>query len=196
MKKRLELVSFNMEELGLTHIKNRDVILRSMTNNQDIESLITLSKVCEPVKIYDRNKDGIEYKTYSPFNLFADACVVDAADAATFNKEVNNLVKNNKKNDIETLLIYLKKWSKNHQNFMALVKNPKLNTLEPLSENLSQASSILLLTLKEKTISEENLKTLEASIALLKNPFADVELVITESFSQLTNYCKTNYFKI
>ena len=65
--------------------------------------------------------------------------------------------------------------------------------LEPLSENLSKASLILLQTIQEKTISEENLKTLETSITLLKNPFADVELVITESFSQLAKYCETTY---
>lgn len=193
MKKRLSTVSFQLEELGLTHIKNRDVILRSMTNNQDIESLITLSKVCEPLKIYARNKDGIEYKTYSPFNLFADACVTDAADAAIFNKEVINLTQKGKKDDLETLLIYLNKWSKNHQSFTTLDKNPKLNVLESLSENLSKASLILLQTIQEKTISEENLKTLETSITLLKNPFADVELVITESFSQLAKYCETTY---
>ena len=193
MKKRLSTVSFHLEELGLTHIKNRDVILRNMTNNQDIESLITLSKVCEPLKIYARNKDGIEYKTYSPFNLFADACVTDAADAAIFNKEVINLTRKGKKDDLETLLIYLNKWSKNHQGFTTLDKNPKLNVLEPLSENLSKASLILLQTIQEKTISQENLRTLETSITLLKNPFADVELVITESFSQLAKYCETTY---
>jgi hexosaminidase len=164
-----------------------------MTNNQDIESLITLSKVCEPLKIYARNKDGIEYKTYSPFNLFADACVTDAADAAIFNKEVINLTRKGKKDDLETLLIYLNKWSKNHQGFTTLDKNPKLNVLEPLSENLSKASLILLQTIQEKTISQENLRTLETSITLLKNPFADVELVITESFSQLAKYCETTY---
>ena len=49
MKKRLKRVSFHLEELGITHIKNRDVILRGMTNNQDITSLIALSKICEPL---------------------------------------------------------------------------------------------------------------------------------------------------
>ena len=33
MYKRMEYVSFRLEELGITHIRNRDVILRNITKN-------------------------------------------------------------------------------------------------------------------------------------------------------------------
>jgi hexosaminidase len=191
MKKRLEKVSFNLEELGLTHIKNRDVILRSMTNNQDITSLITLSKICEPLKIYKRNKDGIEYKTFSPFNLFADACVVDAKDASYFNQSVSNFI-NNPSNSIQ-VLSYLNTWFKNHDDFIKLTKNPKIKPLETLSRNLSEVSLLLSKAIQNKELSEENLTTINEYIKVLTNPFMDVEVVIIESFNKLTTYCKTNY---
>src|SRR5690606_2021516 len=86
MLKRIKPISYSLEELGITHIKNRDVILRNISNNQDIDALLTLQKIAEPLKMYTRNKGGTEYKTYSPFTLFADACTADAEDALVFNK--------------------------------------------------------------------------------------------------------------
>jgi len=98
MLKRLQVVSNNLEELGITHLKNKDVILRKISNNQNHTALESLSNICEPVKIYSRNKGGIEYNSFSPFTLFADACTADAKDAITFNNEVALFLKNKEKN--------------------------------------------------------------------------------------------------
>ena len=51
MYKRLDVISFHLEELGLTHIKNYEMMLRRLTNNNDTEPLKTLIDVIEPVKI-------------------------------------------------------------------------------------------------------------------------------------------------
>lgn len=193
MKKRLAVVSFQLEELGLTHIKNRDVILRSMTNNQDIISLITLSKICEPLKIYARNKDGIEYKTFSPFNLFADACVVDAEDASIFNKVVARFINDPNVLNTNQVLKFLDAWSGNHENFEKIQKNPKITPLDPLSSNLSEVATQLSESIKNKSISEEDIKTLKQSITILNNPFVDVEVVITDALDSLITYCETHF---
>ena len=94
MRKRLKTVSFRLEELGLTHIKNKEVILRNIANNQNIEALNEFSNVCEPLKKYSRNKGGTEYQMYSPFTLFADACAPDAINALAFNAVVNQYLEN------------------------------------------------------------------------------------------------------
>ena len=47
MYKRLEVVSFHLEELGLTHKKNYEMMLRRLTNNADITPLKTLVDVIE-----------------------------------------------------------------------------------------------------------------------------------------------------
>ena len=195
MKNRLKTISFQLEELGLTHIKNKDVILRGMTNNQDISSLITLTKICEPLKIYARNKDGIEYKTFSPFNLFADACVVDAEDAQSFNSAVLNFVENGNSENTKLVVSYLDKWSRNHKSFSDLNMNPKINPLEPLSKNLSDASTYLVETIHNKTISKSDLDALNHTISILKTPIVDVELVIADTLDQLATYCETHFYK-
>ncbi|GAA4892195.1 hypothetical protein GCM10023311_15810 [Flaviramulus aquimarinus] len=192
MKKRLATVSFQLEELGLTHIKNRDVILRNMTNNQDISSLITLSKICEPLKIYARNKDGIEYKTYSPFNLFADACVVNAEDAQPFINQVSNYIKNPNKAHEAEVMHYLNKWSKNYTHFSKLQKNPKISPLEKLSKTISDVSLMLSKAIKNKNISTKNLNIIKDHIKVLSNPFVDVEVAIIEALTRLTHYSESN----
>ncbi|WP_299549293.1 family 20 glycosylhydrolase [Seonamhaeicola sp.] len=192
MKKRLKTVSFNLEELGITHIKNRAVILRNLTNNQDISALTTLSKVCEPLKVYQRNKGGIEYKSYSPFTLFADACVVDAEDAEVFNTLVSQFVNGN--DSIQTeLLYYLKLWSNNHNAFSKLSKNPKLLPLESLSKTLSETAEVLSKAVAQEKISKADLNTIEEHLKTLNKPFADVEVVVTDALKTLTGYYETHY---
>jgi len=193
MKKRLKNVSFQLEELGLTHIKNRDVILRGMTNNQDITSLITLSKICEPLKVYKRNKDGIEYKSYSPFNLFADACVVDAENASAFNHIVNTFIKDSSETNAIQVLSYLKTWAKNLDDFIKLNSNPKIKPLQNLSKNLSEVSLILSESIQNNSISAENLSAVKNHTEILNKPFVDVEVVIVDALKELTDYCETTY---
>jgi hexosaminidase len=193
MKHRLNDISYKLEELGISHIKNKDVILRSMTQNQDISALVDLSKICEPLKIYARNKGGIEYKSYSSFTLFADACVVDATDAVSFNDLSTNYLANPKETDLSSLIKLLEKWSNNYNMFEKLNINPKLQPILPLSLNLSKVSQLLLDAFHNKTISNEATNELEISINILKDPVADVELAIVDSLEQLAKYCKDHY---
>lgn len=193
MKKRLKPVSVALEELGITHIRNRDVILRNMTNNQDISSLITLSKICEPLKIYSRNKGGVEYKTFSPFTLFADACVVNAEDAETFNPTVNRFISYPNGTTSGEVLSYLNSWAGNHEKFQTLDKNPKINPLEELSENLSKTALLLSEALKNKSVTSEKITLIKAGIQVLSQPFVDVEVVIIDELNALMTYCETNY---
>ena len=193
MKKRLKVINFRLEEFGLNHLKSRDVILRGMTNNQDITSLIVMSKICEPLKIYQRNKGGIEYKTFSPFTLFADACVADAEDASGFDRVVNHFVNDPNISNTDKVLSYLNNWAQNHVDFLELDKNPKINPLKRLSENLSLVALKLSNTIQDKNISSENLKTIRTSIEILSAPFVDIEVVIVTALSKLTTYCEANY---
>ncbi|MBA6151194.1 beta-N-acetylhexosaminidase [Gelidibacter maritimus] len=193
MKKRLKQVSFTLEELGITHIRNRDVILRNVTNNQDISALVTLSKICEPLKIYSRNKGGIEYKTYSPFTLFADACVVDAEDAAPFNQAVGRFVSDSNNSSVNEVLAYLKSWAENHDQYKALTKNPKIDPLETLSANLSKTALLLFKAVENKSLSSENLSKIKEGLVILDQPFVDVEVVVIDALNTLTTYCENHY---
>ena len=193
MKNRLKEVSFRLEELGITHIKNRDVILRGMTNNQDITPLVTLSKICEPLKMYSRNDGGTEYKTFSPFNLFADACVVDAEDAVIFNNINSKFIKTPNNNNSQELIKYLNLWSKNHIKFKAIENNPKVKPLGILSEYLANLSALLLTAIEDKKLSHQNLNAINSNLKIISEPFADVELVILKDLKSLIEFCESNY---
>ena len=192
MLKRLQVVSNNLEELGITHLKNKDVILRKMSNNQNHTALESLSNICEPVKIYSRNKGGIEYNSFSPFTLFADACTADAKDAITFNNEVALFLKNKEKKHLKIINKFLKSWINNYTGFSKIDSNSKISSLKPLSKNLSSISKIIYNSLQENNINMKDLEKTKKLMTELKKPYQDVELMVVESFNLLIDYCNTN----
>ena len=85
MYRRLAVVQNQLEELGLTHRKNQAMLLRRLTNNQDIAALQTLVSLIEPVKEYRRY--NVRPQTMlSPLTGLIDAANTDADGARKFNK--------------------------------------------------------------------------------------------------------------
>ncbi len=193
MQKRLKVINFQLEELGITHIKNRAVILRNISNHQNIDALKVLYNICEPIKIYSRNKGGIEYKTFSPFTLFADACTTDAEDAIIFNKQVALYLKNKDEASLNIIKKYLKTWSTNHTKFQKINKSPITKSLEPLSKNLSLISELFHSSFENKKFTNEAEIKGNNLLTLLKEPCQDVELAILTSLNELFTFCKKNY---
>ncbi|WP_231632460.1 family 20 glycosylhydrolase [Mangrovimonas sp. TPBH4] len=193
MLPRLDEVSFRLEELGITHLKNRDVILRIMTNNQNIQPLIELLNICEPLEIYTRNEGGTEYKTYSPFTLFADACVADADNKFAFKEIVQGYITNSSKESKQSVLDWLNGWGENHQELMKIQNAPNVQPLLPLSESLSETASLLSEILDDKQVSQKQLDELKRLMEKLKEPYVDVELVIVEDLEKLVLFSEQNY---
>ncbi len=195
MKMRLHNVSLELEKLGTMHLRNREVILRNITKTEDITAISELTKVCEPLKLYSRNKGGTEYQTYSPFTLFADACTTDAKDAKEFEKLVDELINQPENKKIRIRLNqYLHKWNLLSSSLEGF-DNPIINEIKPISENLSQISSILSMSLKNNNLSTNQGETLKEYIERAKKPVADVELVVIVSFERLMIHLK-NYSKV
>jgi hexosaminidase len=185
MYKRLDYTSFRLEELGITHIRNREVILRNITNNQPTESLEALVKVCEPIKIYTRNEHGTEYKTYSPFTLFADACTVDAVDSFKFNNAVLSFVKHQNETTTKNVVYFLDSWISNYENFTSLAKNPLLNSIAPMYQNLAAISNEVKSAVQQQEINLALLQKINNLLQVLKNPVVDVELAVLDDFELL-----------
>ncbi len=190
MKKRLSTVSFRLEELGITHLRNRDVILRNIANGNTIDGLVKLTKVCQPLKVYARNKGGTEYKSYSPFTLFADACTTDASDAIIFDTLVDEYAAkpNRSRASIKELL---HSWIQNHNDLQTLdTKTPLVNEVLKLSFSLKEISSLLLKIIEKDSISKDDNTTFTKLLKEAKQPHADVELVVNQSFMKLFEYFK------
>lgn len=143
MYRRLEVVSFRMEELGLCHIKNKEVILRNLSNGADISALKVLADVIEPYKEYTRDPRGDMYKIYYPFTMMADAASADAKSARIFRSLVADYLKSRSIADTAQLKYFLNLWKNNHQEFLkTLAGSPVLKQMENLSEKLSIISGI------------------------------------------------------
>ena len=185
MRKRLEVISFRLEELGITHIRNKDVILRNIANNQDINLLNDFSNVCEPLKGYTRNKGGTEYQMYSPFTLFADACSPDAKDALAFDDAVRQYLANKTPENKAKVAAFFNKWIAVNKGLVELSANaPLIQPLLPLSKNLNDASQELLLLLDNKsTLKADALKNLIEQCNTKDH--ADVELSVYASLKKL-----------
>ncbi|MDI6033966.1 family 20 glycosylhydrolase [Flavobacterium sp. LB2P84] len=185
LRKRLKGISFRLEELGITHIRNKEVILRNISNNQKTEALNDFSNVCEPLKIYSRNSGGTEYQMYSPFTLFADACTPDASDALAFDAVVSLYLENKSLENQVSVTHFLKKWMDMNTKLIDLSTNaPLVQPLLPLSKSLSAISEQLLLSIEKK----QSLNSVVLNDLLeqcnSKN-HADVELAVYNSLKKL-----------
>ncbi|MDR7212459.1 family 20 glycosylhydrolase [Flavobacterium piscis] len=185
MRRRLETVSYRLEELGLTHVSNKAVLLRNIVNNQNVEAINDFSNVCEPLKGYSRNKGGTEYQMYSPLTLFADACTPDAKDALAFDTAVNQYLGNKSPENKAKVAAFFNKWIAVNKGLMELSVNaPLVQPILPLSKKLSDASQQLLLVLDNKpTLKAEELKNLIEQCNTKDH--ADVELAVYKSLKKL-----------
>lgn len=186
LHKRLKTISWRLEELGISHIRNKEVILRNISNNQSTAPINDLSNVCEPLKNYSRNGGGKKYRMHSPLTLFADACTADAYDAYDFDKAVMAYLENKSPENQIVVTDFFRKWIAMNGQLIDLSANaPLIQPLLPLSESLSELSQLLLLKIENKKIVQPTILTnLLEKCNSKKN--ADVELVVYNSLKKLS----------
>src|SRR6266513_1156833 len=88
MYRRLAVISYQLEELGLTHERNYPVILRRLANSENTDPLQTLVSVVEPVKEYRRYQMRPQ-TMLSPLTGLVDAARPDSETARHFNSNVD-----------------------------------------------------------------------------------------------------------
>ncbi|MBG6187613.1 beta-N-acetylhexosaminidase [Flavobacterium sp. CAN_S2] len=185
LRKRLKTISFRLEELGITHIRNKEVILRNISNNQDTRALNDFSNLCEPLKNYKRNGGGKKYRMHSPLTLFADACNADASEAIDFNVAVNAYLADKSKENKVVITDFFKKWIAMNSDLIALSSNaPLVQPFLPLSQSLSDVSEQLLLLMDKKQKVNQALLEDLLEKCNTRSP-ADVELAVYGSLKKL-----------
>jgi hexosaminidase len=90
--RRLAVVSVELEELGLTHLRNADVLLRRLTGGADVAPLRTLADLVEPVKGYQRGGQQPWMTTLGPLTHLVDAVSTDSPGARATTALANNLL--------------------------------------------------------------------------------------------------------
>ncbi len=157
MYRRLEVVSKQLEYVGLTHRISYTQMLERLAGNNSIEPLKVLADVVEPVKFYERGKTR-EYTSLTPLNRLVDAARPESNNARILARLLSEFQENKISNNDRTLLNdLLTLWKENHAKLEPLLANNQLlDDVEPLSRDLADVS-VIALKLMETFASKENL---------------------------------------
>lgn len=192
MYRRLARISLQLEEHGLTHEKNYDMMLRRLAGGGQIAALKHFVDVIEPVKVYNRNRLR-QHNSYSPLTRVVDAARPDAAAARDFRNLVDRYLASRGSNHIDAQIkSWLALWQENHSELSKTIQaSPMLVEIESLSKDLSEISR---LGLEALTLLQGNQKASEswkqASLEALqkaKEPRGQVELMVVAAIEKLVH---------
>ncbi len=192
MYQRMDRINFLLEEVGICSIKNQEMMLRRLCNNNNTKALKTLIDVIEPVKGYTRHSQGVKYTTYTPYTRVVDAAFPDVKTARDFRNKVDEYLITKNIDILKDLTNLLTTLKNNHLEIKNLISlSPILKEIEPLSLNLSKLSLagldvINILENGQKlsaSAKSEMLKTVENS----KKPYGQTEIMIVSAVEKLIN---------
>jgi hexosaminidase len=142
MYRRLDIVSLQLESVGLQHITYKQVLLRQLSAGWDTHALEVLVNVLEPLKIYERNEGDTMYTVFSPFTKLADVASPDQTIPRIFRKQVDSFLVSPSSALYREITEKLTLWKENDIQFREVLRNsPVLLEAAPLSENLSALAS-------------------------------------------------------
>ncbi len=190
MYRRLARISFLLEEHGLTHIKNYEMMLRRLTNNQDVTALKTLVDIVEPVKIYTRHRQGVKYTATSPLTRVVDAARPESMTARRFARLIDSLIADPNFANGYQISDMLKTWKHNHRKLLPVIQtSPILREIESLSADLETAAEFGLNAKKYYTSgvlpSEMWIKRTLSLLEKARRPRGQVELMIVDPVIKL-----------
>jgi hexosaminidase len=144
MYRRLEVISQQLEELGLTHEKNQAMMLRRLAQGEDIGPLQTLIAVVEPVKEYRRYQQRPQ-TMLSPLTGLVDAARPDSRASRDFERMVDALLSDAPRFEsrAQSLQNILTEWQSTGAQLEAMIeRTPALNEARPLARDLSQMGTV------------------------------------------------------
>ena len=138
MYDKLERISPNSKNSGLTHEKNVDMFLRRLAGNDHVALCALLQMCLNLVKDYGLI-DYAGYTTGSPFTKIVDAVRPDSRVAREFNTLVRNFTANTKDTASERKIRqWLTLWKNNDALLkIAFKQYPAIQDVETLSRDLS-----------------------------------------------------------
>ena len=190
MYRRMNVMSRRLEDLGLQHIRNQEMMLRRLTRGEDITSLKIFINIVEPIKIYTRHRQGKTYTSHSPYTRTVDAALPDAQVAREFRWLVDEYLDARDAVTALKIELWLKKWEMNHGTLInAIKKSPILQEIAPVSANVRQSAVIGLEALKN--LETGNVKSKEwvahhlASLERMEKPVAELEIMIIPAVKKM-----------
>ena len=195
MYRRLDVISFRLEELGVDHIKNYEMMLRRLANGYEIDALKTFVDVLEPVKDYQRHFQGIKYTSFSPLTRVVDAARPESMTARQFNRVAERFNQTRSKEDFARLTLWLVRWRDNHAALLPAIDNsPILKEMESLSADLKDLALMGLealdLVMKKKKPTKVWEGQCREVLERAKKPRGQSELMVVKGVEKLIqNIC-------
>ncbi|MFL6275909.1 MAG: beta-N-acetylhexosaminidase [Blastocatellia bacterium] len=191
MYRRLDAVSIELEELGLTHERNLPMMLRRLAGGGEIGPLRTLVSTVEPVKEYHRNQ-GRSATMLSPLTRLIDAARADSRAGRELAMLVDDLLRDVPRfsRNRERLQMMFTEWRDARTPLDAMIdKSPVLREAEQLPRDLADIGSAGLeaLSYLASDITPPD-GWREAKLGLLEQaakPKAEVEFAIIEPVRKL-----------
>jgi hexosaminidase len=189
MYRRLAAISIELEDLGLTHERNRQVILRRLAQTKEIGALETLVSVIGPVKEYRRGQQR-PATMLSPLTGLVDAAQADSQTARHFSNMVEALLSDAPHFRPAEVSRMLTQWREAGPELISIVERaPALHEARPLADDLSEIAKIGLEATSYLTNNvAASAEWRDASLARLElaaKPKAAVEFAIIPSVRQL-----------
>lgn len=186
---RMNAVSPQLEELGVNHIKNYEMMLRRLTGYRSIDELKTLTDILEPVKQYTRHRQGVKYTSYSPYTRVVDAARPESMSSRRIRILLQQATAGDMTN-VPELRKELKILEQNHKKLLPLIGlSPVLKEIEPISENLAALSKLALQTLelleKKRKPAGKWHKESETILNEAAKPYGQTEIPFTAAVSDL-----------
>lgn len=185
---RMEHISLQLEEHGVLHKKNYEMMIRRMAGEEGMEQIKILVNVLEPIEGYKRHSSK-KYTTTSPLTRLPDIAQPDAMIARKFNLMVEKYLKapneELKKEIKEQLLI----WIDNHKQLKKLsLNNIQIRELLPLSDDLARISVIGIQAMSSsKSLDEAWKRSAVSTINSAAAPKTECEIKVIEGILNLVS---------
>ncbi len=190
MYERMAILSMQLEELGLLHIKNYEMMMRRLVGEENVPSLKILINVLEPVEGYARGR----YKKYtmqSPLTRVPDIAQPDANTARKFNLLVEKYIKDSDgfKDEVKEQLLL---WLENHKKIKIMATQfPVINEVLPLSNDLSKLAVLGIQSLSNNKLHDTDWhRQAKSMLAEAAKPKAECELKIIEGITRLVDFAQ------
>jgi hexosaminidase len=186
MYKRLDIINVQLEELGLTHIKNQGMMIRRLVGPKNEAVLKTLVDVIEPVSMYRRHSMQ-PFSTFAPFTRLADIAVTDTRKVRDFKELVNRYLKSQNPEIAAMIKEQLIVWKDNDEILNSvLLNNPVLSGAITLSLDLSTIAIIGLQAMSKDMLHDEVWKQAAAKqLDAARKPRMECELSVIDSIAEL-----------
>jgi hexosaminidase len=193
MYRRLELISKDLDAMGLTHRSSYPRMLQRLAGDHSMGPAKVLSDILEPVKYYSRGR-AQHYTSFTPLNRLVDATRPESDAARRFEVQVDQALAGRPaaKSNFQMLRERLMQWRDNDSRLKPIIADSfLLKEVAPLSETVAAVAGAGLKALDYieagKVPSDDWKKEQSTLLERAKRPQAELLIMIVPAIQKLVD---------